>query len=128
MSYTVEEKPELKAVLITYNAPFDSIKDTGGVAEYLMEALASRTEELHFVADFSGTKVSFGDLVSGMAEAYRTPGSPFSNPLLKTYTVANDNLIKIGVKAAAEQEQYGMASVKLYSSVEEALQDVKNNQ
>ena len=128
MTYIIEEKPELKAVLIVYEAPFDSIRDTGGVAQYLMEQLANRTEELHFIADFSGTKVSFGDLVSGMAEAYRTPGSPFSNPLLKTYTVANDNLIKIGVKAAAEQEQYGMASVKLYASVDEAMEDVKKNQ
>ena len=73
-------------------------------------------------------KVSFSDLVQGMAAAFKTPGSVFGNPRLKTFTVGSDMLVQLGTKAATEQDQYGKVAISLHTSVESAIEAVKKAQ
>lgn len=124
MSYTISQKPNSPIIIATFADPFDTVNDGGAVAGYLLDALNNSTSNIYYIADMSGVKIEFSDLVMGLAAAYTTPGSPYANPRLKTYTVANDDLIEFGAKAAAEQQQYGKVEVKFYRDVKEALEAI----
>ncbi|GAB4530562.1 MAG: hypothetical protein OHK0046_51210 [Anaerolineae bacterium] len=116
--------PEHNTLVITYGEPFDAVNDATEVAMKLQERLNETSSPVHFVADFSSIKISFSDLVTGMAEAFATPGSVYANPRIKTYLVTSDALALLGQKAASEQEQYGRVQVVPYESVESALAEI----
>jgi len=128
MAYSNKRHEQNEAIIIgTYMSPFDPKDDLNNAAAYLLNALNTSEGTLYFIADMRALKISFADLVVGLAGAYATPDSPFSNPRVKTFTVATHDLIAFGVKAAAEQTQYGNADVKLYLTVEEALKDIQED-
>lgn len=112
-------------IIAVYTNPFNAVEDSNAVAGYLIDFLEKSKEQVYFVADMREINVTFSDLVSGLAVAYTTPGSPYANPRLKTFTVATDELISLGAKAVAEQRQYGRADVQLYNTVEAALTEIK---
>lgn len=124
MGYSINHLSGEPVLIATFTEPFDAVSDGGAVAGSLINALNNRTETLYYIADMSGLQISFSDLVSGLAAAFATPGSPYTHPLIKIFTVATDELIGLGAKAAAEQQQYGKASVKFYPNVEEALKEI----
>lgn len=125
MSYTFKQLANEPIFIAKFTEPFDVVADGSGVAGKLQDALNNSSGPVYYVADMSEVRIQFSDLVIGLAQAYSDKSSPYANPRLKTFTVANDELIAIGTKAAAEQEQYGHAAVKLYSSVDAAMQDVR---
>ncbi|MCU0464374.1 MAG: hypothetical protein MUF38_07365 [Anaerolineae bacterium] len=125
MSYTISQKPDSPIIIATFTDPFDAVNDGGAVAGYLLDALNNISGNVYYIADMSTIKIDFSDLVMGLAAAYTTPGSPYANPRLKTYTVAHDDLIEFGAKAATEQQQYGKVEVKFYRDVTEALEAIR---
>lgn len=97
------------------------------VAARLKDTLNSTSGDFYYVADMRAIQIQFSYLVSGLAQAYVDKNSPYSNPRLKTFTVAQDELIELGAKAAAEQAQYGQAAVTFYASVDEALAEIRKH-
>jgi hypothetical protein len=95
------------------------------VAAQLQTLLSNTNSNVYYIADMRKVKISFSDLVVGLAQAFANKSSPYANPRLKTYTVASDELIAFGAKAAAEQDQYNKAAVKFYPGVDEALVEIR---
>jgi hypothetical protein len=125
MSQTVRKLANEPIIVAKFGEPFNAVQDGNTVATILQDALNNSDKTIYYVADMRDIKVQFADLVAGLAQAYSDKSSPYVNPRLKTFTVANDTLIALGTKAAAEQEQYGKAAVKLYATIEDALADVR---
>lgn len=123
MGYTVQKSGE-SVIIATFTNPFDAAVDGGAVAGHLIDILNNTTGDVYYIADMQGVDVSFSELVEGLAVAFTTPGSPYANPRLQTFTVATDDLLALGTKAVSEQQQYGKANVKLYSSVAEAQTEI----
>lgn len=126
MSHTIKQLPNEAIIVATFSEPFDPAGDTGAVANYLQDSLKQSKGTLCYVVDMRGVKIKFSELVVGLAQAYTDKSSPYINPRLKTFTVANDDIIAFGTKAAAEQEQYNKAAVKLYADIDEALTDARS--
>lgn len=127
MAQTIKKMPNEPIIVAKFTEPFDVVADTSVVAARLQDALSSGSDNVYYIADMSEIKIQFSDLVSGLAQAYADKSSPYSNPRLKTFTVARDELIALGAKAAAEQKQYGNAAVQFYASVDEALAEVRQH-
>ena len=121
MSYKFERIPGEPVVVGTLFNPYDPGPDVEGIAQELNKVLNETTGTMYYVADMSGLNVSFSELTVGLAQAFRTPGSPYANPRLKTFPVGSAAMIKFGVEAASQQSNYGKQQIQLYASREEAL-------
>ncbi len=125
MSHSIKKLSNEPIVVAKFTEPFDVVNDTGTVAKYLQDTLVGSSGDLYYVADMSEIEIQFSDLVTGLAQAYTDKSGPYTNPRLKTFTVAKSELIALGSKAAAEQSQYGKAAVKFYPSTDEALAEIR---
>lgn len=125
MSHSIQRLPNEPIIIATFIEPFDPANDTGAVADYLQDALKNSSGTLCYIADMTKIKIKFSELVVGLAQAFADKSSPYVNPRLKMFTAGSDELMSIGTKAAAEQEQYNKASVKIYGSVDEALKEAR---
>jgi hypothetical protein len=125
VGHTITQMPDEPIIVATFTNPFDPVKDAVPVAGYLLEHLKNTTGRVYYIADMSGLKINFSDLVQGMSQAFTDPNSPYVNPRLATFTVAGDTLISVGVKAAAEQQRYGKANIKLYRSINQAMSEIR---
>lgn len=125
MGHTITQLPSESVVIAKFTNPFDALKDSVAVAAFLTEHLRTTAGQIYYIADMSGIKITFFDLVQGMSQSFTDPTSPYANSRLTTLTVAGDLLISLGVKAASEQQQYGKVNVKLYRTVDQALAQVR---
>ncbi|MCU0464377.1 MAG: hypothetical protein MUF38_07380 [Anaerolineae bacterium] len=124
MACTIERYPDRPIVIATFSPPFDAVKDASTTAGYLNRLLAETNGDIHYIADLSALEIDLSDLVLGMTTAYASLQSPFYSPRLKTYTVGNTELVKVGAEAAAADARYG-ANVRFYPHVAEALAEVE---
>jgi|GEM_PF-3012151 len=128
MAYLIKRHEQNESIIInTYVPPFDQENDLKVVADYLVDALNTSKGTLYVIGDMRALKIKFSDLVVGLAIAYADPNSPFSNPRIKAFTVATDDLLTFGANAVSEQAQYGNAAIKHYLTVEEALKDIQED-
>jgi hypothetical protein len=125
MTVKLESRTQPKVLIATNQEPYDPVADTMQIAAELQKRLDETTDDVYFISDLRHVKVTFSDLVQGMAAAFKTPGSVFANPRLKTFTVGNELLVQLGAKAATEQDQYGRVAISLHTSVESAIEAVK---
>ena len=121
MAFKVEKVPNEPIVISTISNPYDAMVDSAGIAQELLQILSETSDTIYYVADMSNLNVSFSELTVGLAHAFRTPGSPYANPRLKTLPVGSAGMIKFGVEAASQQSNYGKQQIQLYASVDEAL-------
>jgi hypothetical protein len=121
MAFKFERVPNEPIVVGIMTNPHLPVEDTEGLSKELNQVLSEIPGTVYYIADMSKLSVSFADLTVGLAQAYRTPGSPYANPRLKTFPVGSASMIKFGVEAASKQENYGKQQIQLYSSVEEAM-------
>lgn len=124
MACTIERYPDKPIVIATFSQPFDAVKDASVTAGYLHRLLSETNDDIHYIADLSALEIDFSDLVLGMTTAYASLQSPFYSPRLKTYTVGNTELVKVGAEAAADDARYG-ANVRFYRHISEALAEVE---
>lgn len=121
----IDFREKQNILIITFNDPFDVIADTATAEKEIKKRLDKNHDQLHYIADLSHVKVSFAGLVQGMAQAFTTPGSVFTNPKLINYTIiGDDQIMQLGAKAAKEQDQYGKIPIKLYGTVDDALKEI----
>jgi hypothetical protein len=125
MTFKVELFPNEPIVVATFGEPFDPKRDTVGASDELSKILAKTEGPLYYVPDLSAIKISFADLTIGLAEAFRKPDSAYHNPRLRTFTVGSDELVQVGVQAAAQQAQYGRAAVQYFTLLDAALTQVR---
>ena len=126
MAFKFERVPGEPIAIGTMFNPHDPVNDTIGLSEELTKTLNEISDTVYYIADMSSLDVSFADLTVGLAQAYRTPGSPYANPRLKTFPVGSAGMIKFGVEAASQQANYGKQQIKLYASREEALETIRS--
>jgi hypothetical protein len=128
MSVNIEYRPEHKVIIATSQEPYAPAEETIQIMGELQKRLTENKGNIHFVSDLRSVKISFSDLVEGMALAFRTPGSAFADPRVKVYVVGNQEFVDIGAKAATEQSQYGRVPIQVFNSVEGALEAVRKAQ
>jgi hypothetical protein len=121
MPVKIDYRPQQQILIATNEEPYDPTGDTMQIAAEIQKILGETTGDLHFISDLTHVKVSFADLVMGMAAAFRTRNSIYGNPRVKTYVVGHNLLIQMGAKAASEQEQYGRVPINIFTSLESAL-------
>jgi hypothetical protein len=125
MTAEFERIPNEPIIIGTFGNPYEPIRDAGATSEALNKALNETEGNVYYVADFLMTSFSFSDMAIGMSEAFRAPGSPYANPRLKMYIVGSAELLRLGVEAAATQQQYGSVPMQMFPSVDEALTKVR---
>jgi len=126
MGYTINRHPLDESIVVgTYYEPFDPIIDSAGAGQYLLDVLNASPEPLYYISDMREVTLSFYDLVIGLETAYKTPGSAFAHPNLRTFAIGTDTLIGIGVKVVNEQTaKFGEINVKFYRNIDEALTEI----
>src|SRR5687767_12851994 len=120
MTFKFERLPNEPIVIGTISNPYHAMDDAMGLAVELNKVLEEMPGQIYYVADMAELNVSFAELTVGLATAYRTPGSPYASPRLKTFPIGSAAMIKFGVEAASQQSNYGKQEIQLYGSREEA--------
>ena len=123
----IDYRENENTLIITYSNPLDIIQDTIVSMNEIRKILDSTDGDLYSIADMRGIEITFADLTQGMAQAFSTPDSVYANPRLTTYTVGDSELVRLGTEAVSKQDQYGKIAIKLYSSVEEALEAINQS-
>ncbi len=125
MPTTCQRFPGEPIVLITMIPPINPTEDAPQAS---IEALKLKREtggHVYRILDFSQIKLTFTDLVLGMAEDAHHEGG-MTDPDVTTAFVGSGELVQLGVKSLTEQKQYGAVNpTRLFTSVDAALADVR---
>lgn len=117
MTLTIDMHYEERLMVVVSKPPFDPQN------ENLVPALQKFVEKVKgtffLVVDMREVDISFGDLVTGMAQLRQYPGAE----MVRISAVGSGEMIKMGVQAA-KQKQYGEYDIALFGTVEEALAHV----
>lgn len=127
MSVMIQQFPREPIIIARFYEPFDPAKDIAVVVKRLQAELDDTKDSLYYVADMSAVTVKFSELVRGLAQLFADKTGPYTNPRLRIFMVSGDQLIAFGIKAAAEQAQYGSVDVSLYASMDSAMTKVRKS-
>src|SRR5512138_1213802 len=112
MTISVEKLSDEPILLVKITNPLDVNQDVAYLMQELERICDASSEQLFDVTDTTGLKVSFSDLVSGMAMLTKGKRNILLHPRIIGYAVAADSgLIQLGAKALG-QVQYGNISAK----------------
>ena len=129
MTVEVTRHSELPAVYLKIVNPNRGPDD---IAVNMNEGLKLKHElggHVYRIIDVTEVEMSFSDMMVAMS-ADRGGEGTLDDPDVTTIYVGRGDLVAFGVKALAEQDQYGQLGVKLFASGEEAyayiVEDMKN--
>jgi hypothetical protein len=108
--------------IIVYEPTEDTRKTFDEIQQVLAEAEALKQEmqcRVYRIVDLTNVNLDFSSMMMGMAA--ETSQAGYRDPDIVTILVASGDLAEFGTKALREQEQYGKADVKLFSTKDEAL-------
>ncbi len=121
MTISVEKLSGEPIVLVKTSNPLDASQDVPYLFQELGRVFDESPEQLFDITDASGLKMSFGEMVSALAELTRGEHSPLRHPKVMGYAiVADSGLIQIGAKALG-QVQYGGISATVVKTLDEAF-------
>jgi len=125
MPYVVKQLPNEPILLMTVSSPFDMEKDAPPLF-----ALAAKTAEpipghVYCVYDLRKLELSFGDLVLGLSAQTGHVAGSMSDPNITAVMIGSSEMLKLAEKAF-QQKQYGEIGIKLFGSVEDATNYVRN--
>lgn len=78
------------------------------------------------IIDVTALNLDFSNMMMGMAGDQGLEGS-LSDPDVTTVFLGGGDLVEFGVKALAEQEQYGQLGVQLFSSEDDAYDFIRED-
>jgi len=121
MTYQVQQLDGKPIWVSNYHEPYDPSMDAHAVDLEMQSLTADVPGKLYFIADMRAIDVEFSDIVSGLAEAFKSGVETFyTNPRVTILTVGTSDLIKMATEAA-KQAQYGGVDIKVFPTVEEAV-------
>ncbi len=121
MPISIETLPDEPVVLVKFSNPMDIRQEIPSFVEALREVFDASPEPLIDITDATGLKVSFGDIVAGMAMLTRGEMAVLRHPHAAAYIViADSDLIRMAGNALT-QGQYGGLNIKVVRTLDEAL-------
>lgn len=125
MSFETSLLPGEPIILMKLHSTFSVAKDTAASNASLLELLETANEPLYLVIDVTELKISFSDMVGGMATLTKGEMAVFKHPNLKQIVaVTTSDMIALGAKALG-QSQYGEVMAKTFPTLDEALAYVR---
>lgn len=114
----IDNEPMYVAI---FTEPFITEETTPITTKALSDALAATDGTVYYISDFTQIKLTFNQLVSGLADAFAGKvQTPFTNPRLHMIIVGDDEFVRLGAQAA-KQEQYGSLDIQLFPTIDEAI-------
>lgn len=125
MTYTTEKLPDESIIVHTLSSEYRMGRDARTAIQEIAE-IANGMEEkpVYIIIVTHDLKMNFGDLVQGLAMATRGETAIFTDPNIRLRLVGSGSLVEIGAKAF-EQRQYGGLDVRLYTTLEDALEGIR---
>ncbi len=125
MNYRTERLPGEPIIIHTLFPDYRMGKDARPAIQEMAE-IANEIEEkpVYIIIVTYDMKLNFGDLVQGLAMATRGETAIFTDPNVRLRMVGSGGLVELGVKAF-EQRQYGGLDVRLYPTLEDALEGAR---
>jgi hypothetical protein len=130
VSYTIDVLKDKNVVLLTISEGFRVGQHVNDVIRDLTDIFDAASSPMYYVSDTRSMKVSFGDVVSGLATiALPGKGGVSAKPLLSHPNIkeiiivmeSDSSLMKVGSKAL-EQTQYGAYKVTLFPNLEQVYE------
>jgi hypothetical protein len=125
MPYRVEKLSNEPILVTAVENPFKVSEEFPQYVEAVVKALDESPEPLFFISDATGLKVSFGDVVSGLAFVTKGKVTYVNHPnMRRMIAIADSDLIRMAVNALG-QKQYGGYRTEVYPSTEAALEAIR---
>lgn len=126
MTVKVTPVSDLPALILENVHPFDPLNDPVTNMEEAVKFKRKLGRPIYRIIDIRSFNLTFGDMMQAMsAERNQEGGS--NDPDVMTCFVGSGSIVELGSKALAQQEQYGKARVKLFTSIEQALEFVRKD-
>jgi hypothetical protein len=126
MAVKVTRIPDLPALLLENVQPFNPVRDTATNMEETVKVKRELGRPVYRIIDIRSFNLTFSDMTVAMgAERDREGGS--GDPEVTTCFVGSGALVEIGSKALAQQDQYGKGKVRLFTSVEQAMDFIRKD-
>src|SRR5262245_8389043 len=123
--FTIELLKDEPILLTTFLEDFSVKDDAPVLISQMKEIFDSATRPVYMLDDLQKIKMSFSDLVAGLALATRGETGVLRHPnVSKMVIVSNNEIIRIGGNAL-KQAQYGAVKVDVYPTLEEALKSIR---
>lgn len=120
MTHTVERLPDEPILIITYETPFDFHIEPGQILEAMADIIIDSDQAVFAIHDTSNLSLSFSDVVTGMAGAFKNVRGQELSPRARILVVGGGTLLNLAVRSA-RQIQYGGLDVELFDSLDDAL-------
>jgi hypothetical protein len=125
MPFTVERLGDEPIIVLTAVPPVSG-EDTADLPQRIAGLMRPEDELVFRIADVREMNLTFGDMVqwlSSETQGDAVPGS-MRDPRIRVITVATDDVTRIAVDAA-KQDQYHGVEVEMYSTMDEALNSAR---
>lgn len=127
MAYTIEQLPGESIVIVTYDSSyFDFGNDPQKIVEQIAAFAENTPERLAVIHDIRTVELKFGDIVAGMAAAFKPKkGSPVEELKTDIFVVGGPDIIQLAVRGA-RQAQYGGQEIMHFETLESAIQSARD--
>ncbi len=126
MPVEITHRSDLPVLIFTVVSHIKPPEDQELILKTVSDFKQKTGGHVYRVIDITGIKLDFGMMVASMGAERGQPGGA-DDPDVTTIFVATDEIAKIGAKSLREQPQYGQGDVRMASSVEEALDIVRQD-
>ena len=125
MSFKVELLPNEPIMVTSFYAAFDVRRDAAEVVRQMRAILDAAPEPIYMVDDTIQMKLSFSDLVGGLAMVTRGDTDVVHHPKVRRIVIiTTSDVLKFGT-TALKQKQYGASDIAVYSSMDDALSAIR---
>ncbi len=127
MSFEITPLPGEPIILTKLYSTFSVARDAAASNARLFELLDAVGEPHYLIIDAADIKISFSDMVSGMAALTRGDMAVFKHPSIKQIVaVTTSDMLSLGAKALG-QSQYGEVMARTFPTLDEALAYVRQS-
>jgi hypothetical protein len=121
MPYQVSRLGHEPIIIATLTDPIDWAQDIKKTTAEVA-ALAAEIEGRGFrITDLTQAKVTFSELMMGLAAVLRSEGGWLSTPQITPLVVTTQELGREFQAFVAQQEQYGKLQIEIFSTLEQAI-------
>lgn len=125
MAHTVTRPEDLPVIILSYDEPFDAVKEPLQVLQAIAAAQAEIDGRVFTIHDVTKLSLSFSDVVMSLASSFLSqPPKGFNRSRIRPMMISTDGVARMWVNGA-QQEQYGRQNWQLFTSREEALEEVR---
>lgn len=112
--------------LTTVTEEFDVAKDAPALLEAMKNAFDAAAEPMYMIDDMRKMRVSFSDVVNGLALSTRGDLGIANHPKVRKIIIVTTNeLLKFSSNALKQAQYGGISNVEVFTSLEAALTAIR---